>query len=68
MSRPVENNDFIPIDRNLGLYGLNVNTGRTFESGRFRKFRTRRKGGIVRTLWQDQMTGHLYATEEGARA
>jgi hypothetical protein len=58
----------IAIDRNSVLYGLDVNTGRTFDSGRFRKFKTRRKGGKVRTLWQDQMTGHLYATEQGARA
>jgi hypothetical protein len=66
---PVDNSaEFIPTDRNVSLYGTNVNTGRTFESGRFRKFKTRRKGRTVRTLWQDQMTGHLYATEERARA
>lgn len=41
-----------------------VNGQRTFEQGRFRKRRVRRKGGVTLRYFEDRMTGHLYAIQE----
>lgn len=43
---------------------IDVNGQRTFEPGRFRKRRVRRKGGVVLRYFEDRMTGHLYAVQE----
>jgi hypothetical protein len=41
-----------------------VNATRTFEGGRFRKRKTKRRGGILLRYFEDRLTGHLYAIQE----
>lgn len=43
------------------------NLTRTFDSGRFRKRKARRKGGMLLRYFEDRMTGHLYAVVEGVK-
>lgn len=56
--------DFIPSIDSSWPSMSNVNTSRTFEEGRFRKRKAKRRGAILLRYFEDRLTGHLYTIQE----